>query len=204
MLNIWFSGIEVIMIVIFFSPDVSLASANECGDASSQETTRPSSQETTDDLEQLSHIALEEGARVQVTSSHINSPSSFYVHLERNKTELDGLLDEMFEFYSGSRGANMTLDSIEVGLLCAVKYSEDESWYRSKVLEVLGSDRYKVEFLDHGNTEECTADCVRRLLTQFTSLPLQAMHCTLGGVRSKDGPWSEEALTLFSELVGEK
>ncbi|XP_069127026.1 uncharacterized protein [Argopecten irradians] len=171
-------------------------STNECGDASSME--------TTDDLGKLTHIVLAEGDRVQVTSSHINSPSSFYVHLDRNKDALNTLLDEMFKFYSEYEGSDLTMSSAKEGKLCAVQYSEDESWYRAKVLEVLGSDKFKVEFLDHGNIDECTGTGMRKLLTRFVDLPVQTMHCTLGGVRSVDGPWSEEALELFNTLLGEK
>ncbi|XP_060086316.1 uncharacterized protein LOC132565637 [Ylistrum balloti] len=169
---------------------------NECGDASSTE--------TTDDLGKLTHLALEEGDRVQVTSSHINSPSSFYVHLDRNKDALSSLIDEMFKFYSEYKGIDLNIEFPKVGQLCAVKYTEDESWYRAQVLEVLGSDKFKVEFLDHGNVEECSGDAIRKLLTRFINLPVQTMHCTLGGVRSADGPWSDEALELFSELLHEK
>ncbi|XP_033738269.1 uncharacterized protein LOC117325879 [Pecten maximus] len=171
-------------------------SANECGDASSTE--------TTDDLGKLTNIVLEEGDRVQVTCSHINSPSSFYVHLDRNKDTLNSLCDEMFKLYSEYEGNDLKMESPKEGQVCAVQYSEDESWYRAKVLEVLGSDKFKVEFLDHGNIEECSGDMIRKLLTRFVDLPVQTMLCTLGGVRSVDGPWSEEALELFSKLLGEK
>ncbi|XP_021350187.1 uncharacterized protein LOC110448334 isoform X2 [Mizuhopecten yessoensis] len=170
--------------------------ANECGDASSIE--------ATDDLGKLTHIVLAEGDRVQVTSCHINSPSSFYVHLDRNKDALGSLCDEMFKFYSEYEGADLNVESPKEGQLCAVQFSEDESWYRAKLLEVLGSDRFKVEFLDHGNTEECSGATIRKLMIRFVELPVQTMHCTLGGVRSVDGPWSEEALTLFTELLGDK
>jgi len=84
----------------------------------------------------LSHVTLKEGDRVQVTASHVNSPSQFYLHLNSNKSKLDTLLDNMFEFYSNLKDNSFDLDIPKVGSVCVAKFSGDESWYRVRILEV--------------------------------------------------------------------
>ena len=53
-------------------------------------------------LEELTPMKLEDGDRLHVTVCHANTPSSFYIHAEDKKADVDTLLDEMFELYSNT------------------------------------------------------------------------------------------------------
>ena len=46
-----------------------------------------------------------------------------------------------------------TYDELQVGDECYARWSEDEVWYRARVLELLDTGDYKVLFLDYGNQD---------------------------------------------------
>ncbi|KAK3090131.1 hypothetical protein FSP39_009383 [Pinctada imbricata] len=156
------------------------------------------------DAADLVPLTLKDGDRLQVSLSHVNSPSSFYIHQVDRKAEIDSLLDEIFELYSNTTNTMYEISEPEEGSLAVALFSEDSSWYRTKILEALDDIEFKVKFLDYGNTEVCKQTDLRKLLKKFGSQPLQTVECTLGGVRAKDGPWSEEAMALFTEMTSDK
>lgn len=141
--------------------------------------------------------------RVEVSVSCCNSPSCFYIH-QGDTAPLNDLLDQMYEFYSNLPASAHRLDKIDINMPCAAKFSEDASWYRAVIKKQVDVDKVEVIFLDHGNVEECNIANLRPLLKRFGSLPIQAVECSLAGVRSKEGPWSSEAITLFDNLTKDK
>jgi staphylococcal nuclease domain-containing protein 1 len=42
---------------------------------------------------------------------------------------------------------------IKKGTICAARFSEDNNWYRAKVLNSLGKGDVEVQFIDFGNTD---------------------------------------------------
>ena len=155
-------------------------------------------------LEELTPMKLEDGDRLHVTVCHANTPSSFYIHAEDKKADVDTLLDEMFELYSNTEKELYKIHVPVEGSLVVAKFTEDSSWYRATILDVLDDDEIKVKFLDYGNVEICKLADLRKMLKKFGERPLFTVECTLGGVRAKDGPWSEEALEFFSEMTTDK
>ena len=95
------------------------------------------------------------------------------------------------------------MTKVEPGMVCAAKFSEDESWYRAKVISIEG-DTIHVFFLDHGNAEDTTIKSIRQLLTKFSELPIQGIPCILSGIGALGENWSEDDITLFSELTDNK
>lgn len=119
-------------------------------------------------------------------------------------TPLNDLMDQMYEFYSNTSSGAYRLESVEINTPCAAKFSEDASWYRCVIKKQVDMDKVEVIFLDHGNMEVCDIADLRRLLWRFCELPLQTVECSLAGVMSKDGPWSEDAVILFNNLTLDK
>jgi hypothetical protein len=166
------------------------------GDASGKE-------DTISSLNELKVAEVSVDKRVEVKVSCVYSPSCFYIH-QGSTTVLSDLMDQMYEFYSNAPPDVHRLDNVEINTPCAAKFSEDASWYRCVVKKQVDVDKVEVIFLDYGNVEVCDISDLRRLLRKFCEIPLQVVECSLAGVRSKDGPWTEEAVTLFNNLTLDK
>lgn len=74
----------------------------------------------------------------------------------------------------------------DVGELVCAQFSQDQSWYRSCVLEKLEVGSSKVLFVDYGNLEIVPANLIQKLDPCLTEIPLQAIHCSLFGVSDVD------------------
>nr|KAG5696920.1 hypothetical protein BaRGS_015884 [Batillaria attramentaria] len=61
-----------------------------------------------------------------------------------------------------------------------------------------------VYFLDYGNTETVSAGNIRELKEEFRALPAQAVKCSLSGVASPSGNWTDDAAAAFEDMVLEK
>lgn len=56
-----------------------------------------------------------------------------------------------------------------VGDLVASRYSEDNNWYRAKILE-RQDDKYSILFIDYGNTTCVTLDSIRSLPDKYQNV----------------------------------
>ena len=158
-------------------------------------------------MEQGRQTGMEQGQ--QKTSPPLNSPcgcvislaispSEFYCQLSANSQELNTLMDNMYSLYGEqSKGSKVTQPS--TGTSCVVPYS-DGSWYRGEIIAVNG-DEVLVFYCDYGNTEEVAISDLRTLETQYSSLPPQALRCSLSGITSD---WSDECRMKFIEAVNEQ
>ncbi|XP_071177213.1 uncharacterized protein [Mytilus edulis] len=174
---------------------------DETGDA--QKLSEDPQEPVTHSLKDLKLVTLKDGERISVTISHSHSPSKFYVNKEENVTKIDTLMDDMFNFYSNLSEKQYKITKLEPLMVCAAKFSEDDTWYRVKVTSVDG-EKCHVFYLDHGNSEETSITCLKQLLTKFAELPIQGIPCILSGIGATGEKWSEEDLTLFDELTSEK
>ena len=147
-------------------------------------------------------MELEQRTRVSV--SHANNPSQFWVQLANKKTQLDDLLNQMFDFFTATTDDRLTVDTVDDDMVVAALFAEDESWYRAKVVKV-EEEEVTVQFLDHGNQVTVTMESLRKLPSSFSELPLQAIECSLAGVVPKDGgEWSPDISEAFTEITLEK
>lgn len=153
---------------------------------------------------ELNTETLEKEERVQVLVAQAESPTNFWVQLANKKQQLDELLDQMFDLYSTLTDNRVKVDSIDENKVVAAQFSEDESWYRAKVLKV-EEEGILVQFLDHGNKELVPPSSLRKLPLDFSNLPCQGIQCSLAGIVPKEGgEWSAETIKTFSEIVLEK
>ena len=150
----------------------------------------------------LKETSLSVEQRVQVLVSAASSPGKFWVQQEQQTSQLEALLNSMFDFFSSLADEKLCVQDVEDGTVVAALFAEDESWYRGKVS--VSDSGIQVFFLDHGNTETVTVENLRLLPEEFSQLPVQAIPCCLGGVSAEDGEWSDEAVSMFEELTAEK
>ncbi len=75
--------------------------------------------------------------------------------------------------------------------MCVAKYSEDERWYRAKVLSVdIQEDKVEVYYVDYGNIELVAPSDVRTLVAELTDLPVQTVRCSIADVCPISAAWS--------------
>ena len=61
-----------------------------------------------------------------------------------------------------------------VGLPCVVRYTDDNQFYRSEILE-LNESTAKVLFVDYGNTQETPLGELKQMTPKFMHLPMMVI-----------------------------
>ena len=70
----------------------------------------------------LNAYEITPGAQLDVCGSHCESPSSFYLHLVKNKEALEKIMTELSEVYSDLRPKDNAVANPVVGMFCAAKF----------------------------------------------------------------------------------
>ncbi|XP_053971961.1 tudor and KH domain-containing protein homolog isoform X1 [Hylaeus volcanicus] len=156
------------------------------------------------------HLYSTESSVLQVTDglmeiyvSAMENPSQFWIQVVgHGTTALDKLVSDMAEYYSEEENRELhRLKNVTLGQVVAAKFSFDELWYRAEVISEPEDGQCEVYFMDYGDHEVVQLDSILELRTNFLSLRLQAIECSLAGIKPRDGEWSTEACDRFSELT---
>jgi len=147
---------------------------------------------------------------IEVFVSAVATPGRFWVQkIGPHSVDLDKLTQEMTEYYNEEENANFhTLSSVDEGEIVAARYSDENSYYRARVIS-FREDTYDIsrstvdlDFVDFGDAEEKNIGEVFSLKTNFLKLKFQAVECTLAGVRPVgSSEWSEESISQFASLT---
>lgn len=137
------------------------------------------------------------GVKETVYTTFAVDVSKFYVQLSKSGDSLSELMNKIHEYYSNLTETQDTLESPQVGMFCIANFSEDNGWYRAKVVAV-HSDSLEVLYIDYGNSEVIPLARAKALKPEFSSLPSQALHCALSGVAAVGG---DETSSNFLQLV---
>ncbi|XP_043467814.1 tudor and KH domain-containing protein homolog [Leptopilina heterotoma] len=145
-----------------------------------------------------------QSSTMEIFVSACETPSQFFVQVYGPGTlALDELVDKMTVYYNNQENAELhTLKNITVDQMVAAKFCFDSRWYRSEV--IAGPDEqgnYEVFFLDFGDRATVPRSEILELRTDFLSLRLQAVECSLANVKPRGGIWSEGACDQFAELT---
>lgn len=127
-------------------------------------------------------------------------PEEFYVQYVDNAKILGNIETEL----KGFKGTDKLEAPIKKGTPCVAKFS-DGLWYRAKI-EKVGATKHTVLFTDYGNTEEVSAEDVRKLPSNLLSIEPQAKKCGLAHVRraTQGSDTYEESADRIRELVFDK
>ncbi|XP_064604917.1 uncharacterized protein LOC135470098 [Liolophura sinensis] len=128
------------------------------------------------------------------------SLEEFYIQPAESQRDLDNMTELMKQYASGQ---GSPLQSATVGQICAVKYTEDQAWYRGKISAVHGKTVHAV-FVDYGNSEDIPLSDTRKIVTSLLEVPPLAYPCRLAQVKAPAGVWTSQALAFFEELVMDK
>uniref|UniRef100_A0A8C7ZLK6 Tudor and KH domain containing n=1 Tax=Oryzias sinensis TaxID=183150 RepID=A0A8C7ZLK6_9TELE len=195
-----------------FQPEKTLP-LHDCGD-----TQEPEEQKVTDgEVESLSTESLNEISTFEIPSPDLSfqpdehlevfvsaseNPNHFWIQILGVRSyQLDKLTEEMSRFYSSANPTEQKVETVLVGDIVAAPYRDHSTWNRARVLGVLGSGLVDLYYVDFGDNAELPRDRLRRMRSDFLSLPFQAIECTLAGVKPKGEVWTEEALDVFEQLT---
>lgn len=142
--------------------------------------------------ERLPPLGEENSPNVMV--SHINSPNEFWIQAESSISELEVMSDCLRDAESF-----LTLNSLDVGTVCAARYPEDGYWYRAKII-AYREEGTEVLYMDYGNS--AVTEELRVLPEDIINIPTLSKRCTLE--KPNDiVTWSEKACDKFKELAAE-
>ena len=77
------------------------------------------------------------------------------------------------------------MENLSIGDFGVAKYSEDQRWYRARLILSQQDNQIRIVFIDFGNIETKFLDEFFPLYRSFTDLPAQVVACTLSEVRAK-------------------
>ncbi|NWT80043.1 TDR15 protein, partial [Lanius ludovicianus] len=136
--------------------------------------------------------------------SHVNSPSSFYVHFAEDENLIIKLADDLNESLE-NRGHENCLDELMVGDLIVAEHDADCFYYRAVIKTLKSGNSYEVEFIDYGNAAVVSSSKICRIPEKFLTMPRFSVHCFLSSVKSVPGErWTKESAAYFAETVSDK
>jgi len=104
-------------------------------------------------------------------------------------------MNKLEEHYSSDQEI---VTSISVGTFCVARY-EDGGWYRAQVTGVQG-EIIDVLYIDYGDSASLPLSSIRSLKPEFSSLPAQAVNCSLKGYSSNQEPENFKDLVIEQEF----
>ena len=140
-------------------------------------------------------IQLKPGDKVDVFIPFVESTQKFFCQISQNSSDLDDLMNKLEEHYSVDQEI---LTSISVGTCCIARY-EDGGWYRAQVTGVQG-ESIDVFYIDYGDSATLPLNSIRSLKPEFSSLPAQAVKCSLKGYSSNPVPENFKDLVIEREF----
>ncbi|XP_078584676.1 tudor domain-containing protein 7-like [Branchiostoma floridae x Branchiostoma japonicum] len=93
----------------------------------------------------------------------------------------------------------------ELGKIYYSCFSQDQCWYRAKVIALLEDDKVTVRYIDLGYSETVEKGSLRSLQSnpQLACLPPQALRCRLAGLPPEGGEWTQVGTSFLSCLCKE-
>ncbi|CAI5775017.1 Tudor domain containing 1 [Podarcis lilfordi] len=134
--------------------------------------------------------------------AHIQTPGDFFCQQMGNGCKLTELQVSLGEYCDT---ISATPDFCPaVGDLCCAQFTEDKQWYRASVLSYISEKTALVGYVDYGNIEVLPLNKLRPIIPKLMELPVQAIKCTLAGVKPASGTWSTESTSVMKKLVQNK
>ncbi|XP_073250935.1 tudor domain-containing protein 7-like [Porites lutea] len=144
------------------------------------------------------------GTVSEVTVIHVDSPSHFFVQHNQQWEDIEDLSTKLNKFFQDQSSASDTLPSVEKDMFCCAQFTEDDGWYRARIVESpSGGDTPKVHviYVDFGNHETLPVSRLRMLRKEHAELPMMSVLCALEGVTPPNGEkWSAASIARFREL----
>jgi len=139
---------------------------------------------------------------VQLMLTEIIDGARFYAHVAT-----DNAVEMLQQKLAASCIGSAPTYEPRPGAICCARFSQDDEWYRAKVLKKDKSD-YSVFFIDYGNSDVCTADRLRPLDPTLGAQAIspQAIDCRLAcctvGAADDNGDGTDAVMSLAGAAWG--
>ncbi|XP_025948128.1 tudor domain-containing protein 15 [Dromaius novaehollandiae] len=162
------------------------------------------SEKNTAKLTSLPQRDIQVNSEVAGYISHVNSPSSFHIHLAEEENLIIQLAEELNES-TVNAGHEHDLGELMVGDVVLAEYSTDCFFYRAVIKTVKSENSFEVEFIDYGNTAVVSPSKIYRIETKFLTLPRLSIPCFLSRVKSTaDESWTNKSISYFVREINNK
>lgn len=131
--------------------------------------------------------------------THLQSPSEILCQKLENASVIQQLQMNLRDHCSNTAASEDFRPA--PGTVCCSLFSEDNQWYRAKVLAYSSEDCVCVGYIDFGNSEEVELNRLRPISKELLALATQAIPCSLAGIKSLTDTWSDEAVLMLKRLV---
>lgn len=151
-------------------------------------------------------VDLKKGGNFNARVSAVTSPHDFYVQkITDSDSFFINMVQKMNEVYKvGGSARNDLIYTPKVGMAVAALSSEDNKWYRGRVIKLPGKRNVEVFFVDTGRKEVLFWTDMRTLHDEFFRLSKQAIHCSLCDVVPITGTeWAAEACEEFKSVLSQ-
>ncbi|XP_061088182.1 tudor domain-containing protein 1 isoform X3 [Conger conger] len=155
-------------------------------------------------LHELPKNKIIKGAQLQACVLELRNPGKFFIQVQTTEmlASLHSITVALQKTYAGSLGTEYLPD---YGELCAVKYSQDQNWYRGAVQSADASSKNaNILYVDFGNQEVVTLDRIKPLSLCVDPAPVCAVECRVAGVVALTGSWTEECCIGSRQLLAGK
>jgi len=153
--------------------------------------------EETDKNEPLERVVVQK----KIVVTEVSNDLHFYGQLVENGPKLEQLTVQLRSELA-ARPPVPGAYTPKVGELCVAIFSEDDEWYRAKVLTANPNGNCSVLFVDYGNRESTQSTKLAQIPAGFETLPAQAHEYALAFVQlSTDEDDNENAVYFFKTLV---
>ncbi|NWU13883.1 TDR15 protein, partial [Cephalopterus ornatus] len=147
---------------------------------------------------------IQVNTEVAVYISHMNSLSSFYVHLAEDENLIIKLANDLNESLE-NRGLENCLDEPIVGDLIVAEHEADCFYYRAVIKTLKSGNSFEVEFIDYGNAAVVSSSKICRIPEEFLTLPRFSVHCFLSSVKSVPGEsWTKKSAAYLARKLSNK
>ncbi|XP_078245693.1 tudor domain-containing protein 1 isoform X2 [Pogona vitticeps] len=134
--------------------------------------------------------------------AHIQTPGDFFCQQVENGCKLSALQVSLHEYCEKVSAIPDFCPS--VGDMCCAQFTEDKQWYRASVLSYTSEKTVLVGYVDYGNVEVLLLSKLRPIIPELMELSVQAINCTLAGVKPASATWSTEATSVMKKLLQNK
>ncbi|KAK3605443.1 hypothetical protein CHS0354_007526 [Potamilus streckersoni] len=128
---------------------------------------------------------MSQAERETAMITHVESPITLWIQIvsDENTKRIYNITEQLSSLCPAARKITDTPDQNKT---YAANFSEDGLWYRCQVKQLFGTDRFKIQYIDYGNTEEVLSGSLVEIPHNLACIPGLAEKVILNNTRPKD------------------
>ena len=124
------------------------------------------------------------------------SPMEVYIQILGDEEKLEALMQDIADYCLTTHPNQST--KWKPGEHVLAQFTQDDGWYRASIISA-DKDRFKVFYLDYGNSELLDKHRFRETKQEFCHLPAQAVKCRIEGAQYYK--YTSQSTQQFNDLL---